>query len=161
MTGQQKENLEEAIKVLRATGGELAALSQRFYRAAQMVQEATSYEPVCTENVGPETRWPEGISDGLTLPCGICGDVQKFDYNVDDDLWQGLVPIEHRYGVICLPCLDTLGNNQGICVGSGLNFVQFTGKFSTTVLRREKTYSFFDRLLAKPNSSENEEVKRA
>lgn len=36
--------------------------------------------------------WPEGITDGLTLPCGCCHQVTAFDYTIDDEIWRRVVP---------------------------------------------------------------------
>lgn len=54
--------------------------------------------------------WPGGISDGLTLPCGVCGVVPSFDYTVTEESWKTYAPHEHRLGVVCLPCLDRLAS---------------------------------------------------
>ncbi len=71
--------------------------------------------------------WPEGISDGLTLPCSLCGTAPKFDFVVHDDLWAAVVPRIHRLGVVCLPCFDREATKKGIDWADGLEQVQFTG----------------------------------
>lgn len=50
--------------------------------------------------------WPEGISDGLTLPCSDCGSEGVWlDYTVTEEAWQRVVPEKPtRLGVVCLPC---------------------------------------------------------
>lgn len=73
-------------------------------------------------------NWPNGVSNGLTLPCAICsiGSI-KFDYNVTDELWNLVVPKELKRDVICLPCLDKLVREKGADLASNVNFIQFTG----------------------------------
>lgn len=78
--------------------------------------------------------WPGGISDGLTLDCGICWKHTNFDYTVDDDLWNNIVPEEHKRGVICLDCLDYLAKKYGYILSNHLLKVQYTGTNETIVL---------------------------
>lgn len=79
-------------------------------------------------------EWPEGISDGLTLPCGMCGLVPHFDYSVTEEMWGKVVPPDLRLGVVCLPCLDRCATEEGVDVGQELLEVQFTGAGKTVVL---------------------------
>ncbi len=73
--------------------------------------------------------WPEGISDGLTLPCAVCGEENiQFDYHVTDELWRDLVPEEIRRDVVCLPCLDKLAKEKGADLGANMGSLQFTGQ---------------------------------
>lgn len=74
-----------------------------------------------------EDKWPEGISDGLTLPCAICDKSVKFDFSVQDDLWYAVVPESCRRDVLCLPCFDRIALEKGIDWADGLEEVQFTG----------------------------------
>lgn len=97
------------------------------------------------EPPAPQTEddgWPEAISNGLALPCSLCGQKPSFDYGVHDEIWGRIAPAEHRLSVICLPCLDSLGAEAGISVGSHLIEVQFTGRGHTTVLRPAKSYFY-------------------
>jgi len=72
---------------------------------------------------------PEGISDGLILPCAICGNEHiQFDYTVTDELWQAVVPDKARRAVVCLPCLDKLATERGIDIGANMISLQFTGQ---------------------------------
>ena len=81
------------------------------------------------------SEWPEGISDGLTLPCGVCGDLPPFDYRVTDWAWQHVVPEALRLGVVCLPCFDMIAEGRGIDIAAAIQEVQFTGVGKTVVLR--------------------------
>jgi hypothetical protein len=75
--------------------------------------------------------WPEAVSDGLTLPCGDCGIVPRFDYRVDDDFWEKWVSDQNRRGVICLPCLDKRCGGAGLA--EALLEIQWTGTGHTVV----------------------------
>ena len=78
--------------------------------------------------------WPPGISDGLTLPCGICREVPFFDYRIADAVWRQVAPPAHWLGVVCLPCLDKRGSAMGVDVTETLEEVQFTGVGKTVRL---------------------------
>jgi hypothetical protein len=84
--------------------------------------------------------WPGGISNGLVTPCGICGVVPKFDYNVTDEFWNEVAPAALKCFVICLPCLDRLAG--GLPLGEHLLSVQFTGAGKTIVLTPTKVYTY-------------------
>lgn len=79
-------------------------------------------------------EWPGGISDGLTLPCKLCGRVPEFDYMVSEDMWRELISEEDRRDVICLPCLDRVAVAKGIDFADALERVQFTGRGQTIIL---------------------------
>ncbi len=78
-------------------------------------------------------NWPGGISDGLILPCAVCHQSVKFDYAVSDECWDSVVPKDTRRGVICLPCLDILAEQQGIDISKFIQDLQFTGVGKTIV----------------------------
>lgn len=86
--------------------------------------------------------WPEAVSDGLTIPCQVCGILPKFDYLVEDDLWRSVAPKEYLRSVICLPCLDRIASAKGIDVSAGLLEVQFTGIGKTVILKPEWTHRY-------------------
>ena len=80
-----------------------------------------------------DEAWPEGIFDGLTLPCGVCGCSPNLDYHVDDDFWRITVPDHLRLGVVCLECLDTLSIQRGTDLPPHLEFAQWIGQGYTIV----------------------------
>lgn len=84
------------------------------------------------EVIKDPVSWPEGISNGLNLECSYCKTVPKFDYNVDDEFWNEVVPKEYRLGVVCLPCLSVLAYPKK--VGHRISRIQYTGIGETIVL---------------------------
>ena len=90
-----------------------------------------------------QSSWPEGVSDGLSLPCAICGGHPKFDFRVSDDMWLAVVGgAEYRRGVVCLPCLDGLATEKGLDVSAALLEVQYTGIGKTIILKPEWTHRY-------------------
>lgn len=102
----------------------------------------TAHNPPSTITINSDDGWPEGISDGLTLPCAQCGIVPVVDYIVDDDFWQRVVPAYWRLGVVCLSCLSQLAATQELTVGEHLVFVQLTEIGTTCVLVPQALYKY-------------------
>jgi len=89
------------------------------------------------------SKWPEGISDGLTLPCALCGVVPKFDFRVTEECWQVVVgDAEYKRGVVCLPCFDRLAVKKHVDVSKALIEVQFTGVGKTIILSPQWTHRY-------------------
>lgn len=90
-----------------------------------------------SEQVQIEDEWPGGVSDGLVLPCGACGDTLMLDYTVSDETW-ALVDSVFRLGVLCLDCLgEMVGRNT---VVSSLECIQVIGATCTAYAVVEKVY---------------------
>ncbi len=85
------------------------------------------------------SNWPEALSDGLTLPCGKCGEIPQFDYLVDEPTWKKVAPKEHRLSVICLPCFDSLAVAADV-THDYLKTVQFIGTGRTWILEPSQMY---------------------
>jgi len=87
--------------------------------------------------------WTEGISDGLILPCAVCGREKiQFDYTVTDELWRDIVPAKMRLGVVCLPCLDKLTKERGADLGANIICLQFTGQDITIKFIPHSVYHY-------------------
>lgn len=84
--------------------------------------------------------WPEGISNGLTLPCSDCGQNPRFDYHVADEFWNLWVRDRARLGVVCLPCLDKRCGGRGLA--EALEEVQWTGTNHTVVLKPSRRHTY-------------------
>lgn len=83
---------------------------------------------------GIENGWPCGVSDGLILNCSICGNHTNFDYTINDNIWEKIVPAEIKQDVVCLDCLDKLLKNNGLLLSHCLEKVQYTAKGETIIL---------------------------
>ena len=77
-------------------------------------------------------RWPDAVSDGLTIPCHDCGATPRFDYGVTDEFWRQWVPGPERTSVVCLPCLDK--RCGGVGLAKALGEIHWTGTGHTVVL---------------------------
>jgi hypothetical protein len=95
-----------------------------------------------TISVNNNDKWPEAISDGLTLPCQKCGEIPIFDYVVDDKLWNRLVPKKQRKGVLCISCLDKMAFIKKINIADYLIEIQFIGKHKTIRLIPSECYCY-------------------
>lgn len=74
------------------------------------------------------SNWPCGVSDGLVLPCAICGKTDiRFDYVVKDEFWERVVPRDCKSDVVCLECLDELSQRAGEDLPSNVVSLQFVG----------------------------------
>lgn len=86
-------------------------------------------------------KWPEGISDGLTIKCADCGEIPKLDYSVRYDFWNKWVPkTAENLGVVCLECLDKRCNGEGLA--EALISLQFVGINHTTLLMPIEDYKY-------------------
>ncbi len=113
-------------------------------RCAMTVEDARRLVPDLRDNIdleaADEPTWPGGISDGLTLPCADCGEVPRFDYQVDDEFWHRHVAGPAHLGVVCLPCLDR--RCGGVGLSEALREVQWTGTGHTVVLDPSARYGY-------------------
>lgn len=129
--GDERQARANARYIAAANPAAILALIERLRRAEGGVKRY---------KVG--SKWPEGISDGLTQPCEICGKRPAFDYRVSDEFWRFVVPNIFRRGVVCLPCLDGMAAAQGLDVSAHLEQVQFCGKRKTIVLEPKEVYLY-------------------
>ena len=82
--------------------------------------------------------WPGGVSDGLSLPCKLCGCNTNYDYKVTDTLWHSVVPDHAKRDVVCLDCLDHLTKEHGhTSLSLHLIEIQYTGINETIILKPE------------------------
>jgi len=75
--------------------------------------------------------------DRLVSPCSRCGNVVPFDYVVDDEFWQRIVPKEWWSNVLCLSCLDILACEHDESVHDHLSLIYFGGQRVTSVMFAE------------------------
>jgi hypothetical protein len=85
------------------------------------------------ENKPNTYNWDSaGVSDGLTLPCAICGKENiKIDYVVKDEIWDKIVPKEIKRDVVCIECFVKLLNDNNILLGSCIESLQYVNENET------------------------------
>jgi hypothetical protein len=65
----------------------------------------------------------------LTYPkCKVCGRIDKFDYNVPDEIWASIVPEEFQNRVVCLTCFDDFAKEKDISYDEYIKTLYFAGK---------------------------------
>ena len=42
----------------------------------------------------------------MNQTCKVCGHRDKFNFNVPNDVWEAVVPLEYQNRVVCLACFD-------------------------------------------------------
>ena len=84
-------------------------------------------------------KYPEGISNGLSLPCYICEEHTILDYTVRDEFWRTHVPKEYQTWVICIGCLDDIVEDSEL-IARNLERVQLCLAEGTIVLKPTKSY---------------------
>lgn len=89
-----------------------------------------------------KSSWPEGISDGLSLPCSDCGHKTSFDYTLADEFWERVVPPGRRKEVICLDCLEMRAKRKKLLLCNHLLKVQYTAGGETIVLVPESAFVY-------------------
>jgi hypothetical protein len=59
--------------------------------------------------------------------CKICGCLDKFDFNVPDDVWKQVVPIKNQHDVVCLDCFDEFAFKKGVDYSESIDTLYFAG----------------------------------
>lgn len=59
--------------------------------------------------------------------CKVCGQPDKFDFSVRDDVWARVVPAGHRSHVVCLYCFDEFAREKGVPYADAINTLYFAG----------------------------------
>jgi hypothetical protein len=80
-------------------------------------------------------HWPSGVSDGLSIPCSVCGEIPPFDWRGRHETWDAVIPKPFRRGVVCLPCFAGLAREAGVRIDEALEEVQFVGPGYTIGMR--------------------------
>jgi hypothetical protein len=68
-----------------------------------------------------------GDSSALRQTCKACGHIDKFNFNVPDDLWAAVVPTDMVSKVVCLACFDGFAHDKGIDYSAGISSLFFAG----------------------------------
>ena len=60
--------------------------------------------------------------------CKSCGQPDKFDFCVPDDIWEAIVPPNLQNRVVCLYCFDDYAREQGVDYADSLRTMYFAGR---------------------------------
>ena len=63
--------------------------------------------------------------------CKVCGEPDKFDFHVPDDVWAAIVPPPYVNRVVCLYCFDEFALDRGVAYASALGDLYFAGTKAT------------------------------
>jgi len=66
--------------------------------------------------------------------CKVCGNPDKFDYNLPDVIWQSVLPKEFHTRVVCLYCFDDYAKDKGIGYRDSFTKLYFAGKQEAALL---------------------------
>ena len=53
--------------------------------------------------------------------CKVCGKADGIDFQVNDGVWEAVVPKEYVNRVVCLPCFDNFASLRGIDYADGMD----------------------------------------
>lgn len=59
--------------------------------------------------------------------CKACGNRDKFDFDVPDEIWRAVVPSHLRTRVVCLACFDDFAQLQDIDYAAHVSALYFAG----------------------------------
>ena len=90
--------------------------------------------------IGANDKWPEAISDGLTLACRFCDKIPIVDYRINDDVWRLVVPREYQRDVVCLDCLIKCGKRE--MIAEAIEAVQITFPHMTVVCDNPQVFVY-------------------
>lgn len=73
-----------------------------------------------------------------------CGQPDKFDFNVPDEIWHAVVPTALQTRVVCLYCFDEFAREKNIDYAKSLNILYFAGRRASFEFRVASGVSVLD-----------------
>ncbi len=73
--------------------------------------------------------------------CKMCGQPDKFDFHVPDELWQAIVPQNYQTLAVCLYCFDEEAAAKGIDFATAFTEIWFAGRSVSMNLRVNRAVS--------------------
>jgi len=67
--------------------------------------------------------------------CKACGNRDKFDFDVPDEIWRAVVPSHLLNRVVCLACFDDFAQTRGIEYAAHVSALHFAGDGAALVFR--------------------------
>lgn len=59
--------------------------------------------------------------------CKVCGYRDKFNFNIDDSVWEKVVPEKYHNRVVCLSCFDDFAKKKEVDYSTSLKELYFVG----------------------------------
>lgn len=63
----------------------------------------------------------------LQQRCKVCGCRDKFNFHVDDETWQKVVPTKFQNRVVCLACFDDFAQKREVDYSTSIQSIHFAG----------------------------------
>jgi hypothetical protein len=73
--------------------------------------------------------------DGQGQRCKACGQRDKFDFHVPDEIWAAAVPPDLRSRVVCLACFDRFARERNVQYAGSIRTLHFAGDQAAMVFR--------------------------
>jgi hypothetical protein len=70
--------------------------------------------------------------------CRVCGQPDKLNFKVPDDIWRAAVPVSFHNNVVCLYCFDECARENNVDYAASLSALCFAGRsaaFEFSVVR--------------------------
>lgn len=67
--------------------------------------------------------------------CKACGNQDKFDFDVPNEIWLTVVPHHLRNRVVCLSCFDDFAQMRGIEYAAHVSALHFAGEGAALIFR--------------------------
>lgn len=71
----------------------------------------------------------------LKQRCKVCGNADKFNFYVPDEIWQKVVPRKYQNRVVCLACFDEFAKEKEVDYTTSLDSIYFAGDIVSIKLR--------------------------
>ena len=66
--------------------------------------------------------------------CKVCGNADKLNFDLPDEIWAAAVPEEYRDRVVCLSCFDDFARERQVAYAGYLTTLYFAGDRASLVL---------------------------
>lgn len=67
--------------------------------------------------------------------CKACGQPDKLNFHVPDEVWRDVVPTELQSRVVCLFCFDEYARENNVDYAASLSTLYFAGRCAALTLR--------------------------
>lgn len=65
--------------------------------------------------------------------CKACGNRDKFDFDIPDEVWEEIVPSHLRNRVVCLACFDDFAELAGVDYAGSISTLYFAGEAAALI----------------------------